>query len=669
MEYFATLDTEDVLPELNRRISRYDEWLSSSGLMTRWARVLKVYNGLKPDDTDMNLNTVRLRSHGKQGELAYLHANHFRNLCQHVLVLVTGQRPALQVRASNSDFKSQVQAQLGNSVLDYYLREKRIEANLKQAVEHCILWGESHVSVLWNPGAGEPYVTDPDTQRVVREGDIEVRNILPNDLIRDSNARRLEDCPWRIVRRVENKHELMAKFPDKASAIGASVTESVSSRIGQWNDHDADSDLISSYWFFHEKTDLVPEGRMIYFVNGGVLVDGSLPYDGIPIYSMIPSEIPNLPTGYTPSFDALPLQESINIIGSSIISNQRAFGVQNIWTKPGGVSVTEIAGSLNLIETNEKPEALQLCATPPELFNFRQTLIQEMENIMGINSVVRGNPEANLKSGAALALVASQAVQFMSGLQGSYNSAMEGVGGSILRLLQTYAKTTRVATIVGVKGRAYQKQFSGADLAAARSVVVEQVAAVSKTAAGQIEIANQLLQANMIKRPEEYLSVVTTGKLDPLVEDDSAKLLLVRAENEAMLDGRPHMAHVGEIHADHIQGHLNLLASPEAKEDGALVTRVLAAVSEHLTLWRTADPAILMITGQQPPPPPPGVPGGPDQGQGPEQGQQGEVSPEVMNQAQPSQPNMPSLPEGAPPESQAAYAQLAPQPTPGMISG
>jgi hypothetical protein len=252
----------------------------------------------------------------------------------------------------------------------------------------------------------------------------------------------------------------------------------------------------------------------------------------------------------------------------------------------------------------------------------------------------------------------------MNGLQSAYVGLQERVGSSTLRLLQQYAKTRRVATIVGVKGRAYQKSFVGADLAQAKSVIVEQAPAISKTAAGNIEIANQLLQANMIKRPEEYLSVITTGKLDPLVEDDTAKLLLVRAENEAMLEGQPHMAHVGEMHADHIQGHLNLLASPEAKANDQLVTAVLAAVQEHLDLWRTADPAILMITGQQPPPmpmqPPPPPPGG--------QPPQGDIQPPTLEAQQPQGPNMPNLPQGAPEETQAAYEQLAPQ-MPPMISG
>lgn len=659
--YFASLELEPLLPALIQRVQRFDEWIVTTGIMPRWSRSLKVFNGLRADDGENTLNTGKLKADGKQGELTYMHSNHYRNLITHQHALVTSNRAAFSVRAANSDFKSQVQAQLGNNVLDFYLREKRLEQTMKDAVQHTQLWGEGHILQLWNPGLGEPYVTDPATGKVVREGDVETINPLPSDVIRDTNARNLETSPWRIVRLYLNKYELAERFPENAEKILASKQETFdASRWRSGGAAEIDNDLIPAYWFFHRKSDLLPEGRMSFFVEQVVLVDGPLAYEDIPVFSMIPSPVPNMPVGYTPAFDALPLQEAVNIIGSSILSNQKAFGVQNVWTKPGGVTVTQIAGGLNLIESNERPESLQLCATPPELFNFRNMLISEMEAMMGINSVVRGNPEANLKSGAALALVASQAVQFMNGLQSSYNTLQERVGSATLRLLQQYAKTRRVATIVGVKGRAYQKSFVGADLAQAKSVIVEQAPAISKTAAGNIEIANQLLQANMIKRPEEYLSVVTTGKLDPLVEDDTAKLLLVRAENEAMLEGQPHKAHVGEIHADHIQGHLNLLASPEAKQDEGLVTRVLGAVQEHLDLWRSADPAILMITGQQPPPQIPVAP--------PQPGPNGEVQPPTMEAQQAPLPNMPSLPEGTPEETQAAYEQLAPQPTP-MISG
>ena len=51
-----------------------------------------------------------------------------------------------------------------------------------------------------------------------------------------------------------------------------------------------------------------------------------------------------------------------------------------------------------------------------------------METLSGVNSVARGNPEASLQSGTALAMVQSQALQFMSGLQQSYIQLIEDVG-------------------------------------------------------------------------------------------------------------------------------------------------------------------------------------------------------------------------------------------------
>jgi hypothetical protein len=655
-QYFATLTGDELLNALIQRVRQWDQWLETSGVGARWSRSMKVYNGLKGDDGDTTMNLGKLRQVGRKGELTYLNTNHYRNLVQHVLVLVTSQRPAFQVRAANSDSTSQVQAQLGNGILDFYLREKKLEVNLKKAVEHAILWGEGHAVQIWNPALGEPYAADPVSGRAVKEGDVDTWNPLPNDVIRDTNAEDFERAPWKMVRFKSNKFDLAIRYSqakDKILAAKADGLEAGSLR-SKGGEDEANNDLVSCFWFFHEKTDALPEGKMVFMCEQAVLFEGPLAYKRIPLYTIMPSPIENTPVGYTPAFDALPVQEAVNILGSSILSNQKAFGVQNVWTKPnGGVTVTQLAGGLNLIESNEKPEPLQLCATPAEVPQFRTGLIGELETLMGVNSVVRGQPEASLKSGAALALVASQAVQFASGLQGGYNLLLEGLGSGTLRLLRQYAKTKRIATIVGVKGRSYQKDFVGDDLDAIDAVSVEQAPALAKTHAGNVEIANTLLQANMIKRPEEYLSVVLTGRLDPLVEDDSAKLMLIRRENETLIEGKPVRAIVTEHHANHISGHLNVLNSPEAKDDPGLVERTLAHVQEHLEQWRTASPEILMLTGQQPAPQPmmPPPPGG--------QGAPGTPIPQNPPQSEPMQAGMPSLPPNSPEGAQAAYEQMA----------
>ena len=74
-------------------------------------------------------------------------------------------------------------------------------------------------------------------------------------------------------------------------------------------------------------------------------------------------------------------------------------------------------------------------------------LIQSMETISGISSVTRGNPEASLKSGTALALIQSMSLQFISGLQQNYVKLIEDVGTNLINILKDYAKTPKTIAI------------------------------------------------------------------------------------------------------------------------------------------------------------------------------------------------------------------------------
>jgi hypothetical protein len=131
-------------------------------------------------------------------------------------------------------------------------------------------------------------------------------------------------------------------------------------------------------------------------------------------------------------FDLLPLQDAINSLYSTILTNQHAFGVQNIYVPRGAdIQLKALEGGLNIIEGNTgagKPEPMNFTNTPAEVFKFIEMLEKKMETISGMNSVVRGDPEASIKSGSAMALVQSMALQFISGLQTQYVFAVEDIG-------------------------------------------------------------------------------------------------------------------------------------------------------------------------------------------------------------------------------------------------
>jgi hypothetical protein len=226
-----------------------------------------------------------------------------------------------------------------------------------------------------------------------------------------------------------------------------------------------------------------------------------------------------------------------------------------------------------------------------------------MESISGINSVVRGNPEASLKSGAALALVASQAIQFLQLTQQRYVQLLEDSGTAIISMLKQYATVPRVATIVGKMNTPYMKEFKGDDLENVNRVIVDMGNPLSKTTAGKIQIADTLLQYGFVKNPDMYFSVLQNGRLDSIQDPIQRQLMLIAQENEQMSDGNNPPVLVTDNHAMHIQEHKQLLDSPEARNNPELVMVVLAHIQEHINQMRTGDPDLFAILGMQNLPP------------------------------------------------------------------
>jgi hypothetical protein len=300
----------------------------------------------------------------------------------------------------------------------------------------------------------------------------------------------------------------------------------------------------------------------------------------------------------------MPLQEGIDSLYSTILTNQSAFGVQNLYVPKGSdISVNNLGGGLNIIEGNPqfgKPEPMNLTNTPAEVFNFLQLLERSIETISGVNSVTRGNPEASLRSGSALALVQSMTLQFMSGLQQEYVKLMEDVGTGLVYLLKDFAKAPRVAAVVGKNNKTYMREFTGDDLSSISRVVVDVGNPLSRTTAGRVQMAEQMLQMGVIQNPKDYISVINTGNLNTLTEDTQDELFLVKGENEKLARGEQVVATIIDNHMEHINSHKSVLADPDLRQDTEVVQNTLDHIQEHINMLREGDPELLQMLGQQP---------------------------------------------------------------------
>jgi hypothetical protein len=597
--YFAAEDAEKLASTCLSKASSFYNILTMNYYLDNLVRMWLFYHGQY--NATIAGDSHRVTFTGEQGELVGLPVNHFRNIAQHMLNMITANRPTMEARAVNTDYKSLSQTYLANGILDYYMKEKGLEDVIRRATEMAIVLGTGFVRMEWNATAGELYDFDPETGEKNYEGELQFTNLSPFDVVFDG-TKETWNHEWVIVRSFENKFNLMAKYPELADRISRMQTKNYASQYRLSVFSNDNTDDIPVYEFFHERTEALPEGRYVMFLDDDlVLLDLPLPYRQVPVFRISAGEYMGTPYGYSPMFDLFPLQEAANSLYSTIMTNQSAFGVQNLFVPRGAdLDINSLEGALNIIEGNSKPEPLNMTATPPEVFKFVEMLVQQMETISGVNSVTRGNPEASLKSGTALALVQSMSLQFISGLQHNYVKLIEDIGTGLINILKDYAKTPKTIALVGKNNRSLLKQFTGDEIGAISRVIVSVGNPLARTTAGRVQMAEQMLQMGLIKNPKEYFQVINTGSIETMFEGDTNELLLIKKENELLMSGKDVLADMLDSHAEHIMEHRTVMADPELRLNPELRAVVQSHIQEHIDYLRNTDPDLLMLTGQQP---------------------------------------------------------------------
>lgn len=621
--YFAAREGEEKAAALIEKTATFYQRMEKNSYLDKIERMYHYYYG--------NFNFEQGEGHeitftGEQGELVSLPVNHFRNLARNIFNMIIANRPVLESRAINSDYKSLSQTYLANGILDYYMREKDLEDVVNEAVEMALVLGSSFIKMSWNSMKGEVYEVD-DNGEPLLNGEMEFDILSQLDVVTDGTKERWGNPEWIITRTYVNRYNLIAQYPQFHKEIMALETKNTpaNTRLGHFSNDNTDD--VPVYEFFHAKTPAMPEGNyFMYLSEEVVLLDVPLPYRNIPIFRLAPANIMGTPYGYSDLFDVFPIQEALNSIYSGIMSNQNSFLVQSLFVQKGSdLSIESIEG-MTIMEGNTPPEAVQLTQSPKEAFEFLAKLIQDAETLAGVNSVTRGNPEASLRSGTALALVQAMSIQFQSGFQKAYVKFLENIGTNLIEILKEYATAPKMIAIVGKNKAPLLKQFTGDMIKDVQRVTVEVGNPLARTIAGRVQMAEQMAQMKLIKNSQQYFMVIETGQLDTMMEGDISDLLNIKRENELLLEGEAVMADILDQHRMHIMEHRVVINDPDLRSNPELYAAVKAHIQEHINMLRTVDPDLLQLIGEQPlmnpsapqmpqegqaPPQAPGQPGGP----------------------------------------------------------
>lgn len=640
-QYWAMTGPDRIAKEVMARVDSYKQYMDRSGML---AELRKSYSqffvNTEIQDVDQSLKAINI--------------NHYGSYVRNIHNMVTSSRPAWETQAINSDVETQTDTKLAAGLLDFYMRDKHIETKLTDACLKALFLREGWISLGWDATGGEVYGTNPETGEPIHEGDFKIGTHTILDVIRDIRKRDMNH-QWYIVREYENKWDLAAnhrELAEKIIALGPDNRFDVQYELnGSENINkmqDANSDLIPTYTLFHARTPACKSGRMVKVLSDEIVTfDGPLPYKNIYLFPITSGQHFENAFGHSYLMDLLPINDAFNMSVSSALTNIAANAVQNFQVPKGAApNLLSIASGMNLWEYDPKAgkiERMDLLGTAPEVYQFSSFLIQQGDLVSNVGQVGRGETPTQM-SGTAMALLQQQAIMSTSGVQTSFTIAQENVGTGLIELLQTFAVVPRVAMIVGKSKRSELKTFTNKDLKGINKVRVNRANPLMKTGAGRLEVANNLLATpNMIKTPEQYLGVLTTGNLEPLYQHDESSRIYMMLENEGLMDGVPQQALLTDDHPMHILEHSCVLNSPETRQNPQIVQAVLAHIQEHLDLGKSMDPmlanSLKQVSMFQPPPPPP-MPGGPAP-EGMPIPPAGGVPPEVSlpSPAQPPNPN------------------------------
>lgn len=602
--YWATLEDKDFGEHVKGLVENQFSINNTDGFVRRVFKLVRAYYG----ETANSTSSTILRG-GEQGELSLVYINQVRNLGQHLLSIIAGQKLAFEATPVNNDSTAVEAAEVTTGLLRNAVKDLRLDRIMRLAAEYALVTTEGYVRVDWDDFTGEEIGVDPEFGVPIRAGDCRAQAFSFFDVVRDESLRSWDSNKWIIVREYVNKWDLAAQFPD----LQDDILEAVDPPSREWwfpfltevRFPSDNCDLVPLFTFYHERTPAVPDGRESKFLRTGkVLTSGPLSYARVPVYRIAPGDIIGCPRGYSPLLDVLGPSEAYNSLVSAALSNQLALAVQSVLLpRTSNVRASSI-GPLNGVyydpgPNGEKPEALQLTKTPQEVFQMFQYLSSAMETLAGVSPITRGQIPNRL-SGQAMALLDSKTLEFAATLAESYQNLCNQVGKGVKEVYQSRVTSPRLARLVGNDNRHMLRSFIGSQLAQADLVNITTGNPFLATGAAQFELARFFVEQGMVRQPEMFFDVVNTGTTKSILSGPKAQMNLIRSENEALSRGEEVPVLATDHHILHIQEHAQVLASPEARSNPGLVSVTLPHLMEHITQLRTLPPDLLQALGQLP---------------------------------------------------------------------
>jgi hypothetical protein len=592
--------TKDDATKISYLQNLKDVLLEESQERTRTQRDnLMMYRGVSVKKHDRYRD--RDRNFRRLNKLNKFVVNHLYDLTETKVSQMTRIKPSVEVLPTNDEWQDRASATVVKSLVKHLWYINNIDYIVQRMHRHARIFGESYAFCTWDETLGDlhptyveardqgvksitlPDGTTQDLSKPIKTGDVKYEIELPWRVLLQRKSC-IEEVEYCIRVKMTPTAELKDDYADKkipdANEIPVFDMESLEDRFLE--------NHTPVFEIFHKKTDKLPEGKYIKFVDEAILEETDLPYTHgeLPFIRLTDLDVPDVLNGVSRYETIGAIQGMYNNI-STLIAKNIYLTAHAKWVMPRGAAKIEQLGNDNTVIQYQGPVAPQLIqqnGNAPEVFAFRDKLKEEMQVIYGSHGVSRGEIPKGITAASAL--------QFLNELESERASTDIAKHGFLVRDLarMTIAVSGdyydvddgRMVRIVGENNKYLIRHFDTAHLHKTYDVRFDNSTGLPETKAAKFQrILDAMQRHPQMLSPERWEELLELGNVEKMHSLIAEAIKAADSENEDLLAGREvAMPEEWEDHVAHWESHVRAMQSRQIKEEADPVA--VAKLKDHL---------------------------------------------------------------------------------------
>lgn len=423
--------------------------------------------------------------------------NHTQNIVKKYVNNIVGHGPGVGFKPKNKlELQDQKAAELHHAVFNCAKQDYDWDAKVDDWADDFVGIGEVAVKIFWDEQAGpiRGYYLNEETgeEEPAFEGGFIWEKVYGFNLLRDSEAKDDSEAKYWIIRKMVNRDELAARFPEYKEKITASQDETVVVFDGVKGGYRKSENEVLLKEYYFKPSVQYPKGYYYFATRDTILDEDELPGGIFPLVFETLDKVQTSPRGRSIVKQIRPYQAEINRAASKIAEHQVTLGDDKIMIQNGSkVSSGASLPGIRTVNFTGMPPTVVQGRDGSQYLAYMQSQIEELYQVMGVSEDMEDTP-AQLDPHTLLFRAASQKKRFKRYIR-RFERFLIKVAKTYLSLAKIYLPEDKLIYAIGRSERVNITEFKNA-LDLNYEIIIEAQSDDVETKLGQQLAINHVLQ-------------------------------------------------------------------------------------------------------------------------------------------------------------------------------